>query len=313
MIVGNANVGLLLRNQEFSSALMPRTSLWNANSFRGKSLSQASIFWHGNFSQFYWSGECAVDQNSAFAFSHSIRLHPDPNVGLIFNQEIESPSWFQSGKRHTVQALLSFKLRKGVQISAFHQMQKQLWLKYLETELGFSNKSWLRVTKKRKRDYELSFQALKVQMLDSQRFLMRFQYVKSFGPSTRWKSRAEWKGNQLTSPHSWGRGFLTELRFRHQPTKLTCYARLTLFGSNNYSNRFLAYENNVLYSYSVTSLQSHGTRQSLLLVYKPNRKIKLSLKLASTTYLNSLSVGAGLDKREGKRWHDINFQLQIKV
>jgi len=94
----------------------------------------------------------------------------------------------------------------------------------------------------------------------------------------------------------------------HKRIKLI--TRLMVFDAEDYDSRVYAFENDMLYSYSVPAFQNRGLRFYLLTKYKMNKYLYLCFRFARTSYENSKTIGSGQDKIESNKATDISIQLQ---
>ncbi|MCB0738298.1 MAG: helix-hairpin-helix domain-containing protein, partial [Bacteroidetes bacterium] len=72
-------------------------------------------------------------------------------------------------------------------------------------------------------------------------------------------------------------------------------ARYALFNINDFDAKIYAYENDVLYSFSIPFYQDRGQRFYILTRFKVARRVDVWLRYAITTYINEETVGSGLD------------------
>ncbi len=108
-------------------------------------------------------------------------------------------------------------------------------------------------------------------------------------------------------------GFLTFFDFMYKPL-LSSYSgvlRLQYFETDGYNSRIYAYENDVLYSYSIPSFSDKGFRYYLTLNYDLNKKISFWLRWAQTIYQNKTTVGSGLDEINGNRRTELKLQARL--
>lgn len=313
LVLRKTGWGLLVRHREFDRRIQAKPSIWNVKRFQGNTINQMGLFWQQNLKGVFTFGEFAMDHDRSCALNASFQFNPDTRTSFNVNYHFQSPSWYRGSSSSDLDIMLHMKLAKKINLSFFAQNSEPLWLRYLESDFTSRYKAWLKIEKSRRKDYELALQSIMKVDDKVNQTAVRFQYLKHFSQLARWKLRAEWKQFESNGLRSAGRSLFTETKFNHQKIHLSWIARFTIFDADDYANRFLAYENNVLYSYSVTSLQQKGLRQSLLLTYKPSRLLRLSIKAARTVYATPLNLGAGVEQRVAKVWHEIAIQLQLKV
>ena len=75
----------------------------------------------------------------------------------------------------------------------------------------------------------------------------------------------------------------------------SCKLRLQYFETDGYNSRIYAFENDVLYSYSIPSFFDKGVRYYINLNYEATKKISVWLRWAQTIYQDKTSIGSGLD------------------
>ena len=84
--------------------------------------------------------------------------------------------------------------------------------------------------------------------------------------------------------------------------------RLQYFETDGYDSRLYAYENDVLYSYSIPAFYDKGFRYYITANYNLTKKISLWIRLAQTIYRDKTSIGSGLDEIAGNRRTEIKVQ-----
>jgi hypothetical protein len=88
--------------------------------------------------------------------------------------------------------------------------------------------------------------------------------------------------------------------------------RLQYFETDGYNSRLYAYENDVLYSFSIPVFYDKGYRYYVNLNYDINKKLSIWLKWAQTVYKGKILIGSGLDEIEGNRKTEIKLQAIYK-
>ena len=86
--------------------------------------------------------------------------------------------------------------------------------------------------------------------------------------------------------------------------------RLMYFETGGYDSRLYAYENDVLYSFSIPVFYDKGYRYYFNLNYDFSKKISCWFRLAQTIYKDKTSVGSGLDEIPGNKKTEIKLQVQ---
>lgn len=99
-------------------------------------------------------------------------------------------------------------------------------------------------------------------------------------------------------------------KFKSKPFDLSF--RYAIFNTDGYDSRIYAYEDNVLYAFSVPGYYYKGQRTYLLLNYEINRRMDFWLRYAVTIYDNKTIISSGLSEIQGNHKSEISAQLRIK-
>ena len=92
----------------------------------------------------------------------------------------------------------------------------------------------------------------------------------------------------------------------------TASMRLQYFETNGYNSRLYAYENDVLYSFSIPVFYDKGYRYYLNINYDINSKLSVWIKWAQTIYKDKNLIGSGLDEIKGSFKSEIKLQAMYK-
>lgn len=98
--------------------------------------------------------------------------------------------------------------------------------------------------------------------------------------------------------------------FTKQPISLNL--RYALFDTESYNSRIYAYENDILYGYSVPAYYLKGSRFYFNFNWKINRNFKLYVKYAQTKYINRTSIGSGNSEISGDLKSEIKLLLKFR-
>ena len=87
--------------------------------------------------------------------------------------------------------------------------------------------------------------------------------------------------------------------------------RLQYFETDGYDSRIYAYENDVLFYYSIPAFFNKGFRYYLNINYDLNANTSFWLKWSQTIYNNVTSIGSGLDEIPGSSKSEIRVMTRI--
>lgn len=86
--------------------------------------------------------------------------------------------------------------------------------------------------------------------------------------------------------------------------------RCQFFQTNGYNSRVYAYENDVLYNFSIPAFYGEGFRYYLNLHYDITRKISCWLRFSQSFYHHQQTIGSGEDEIEGHIKSELHLQLR---
>lgn len=111
------------------------------------------------------------------------------------------------------------------------------------------------------------------------------------------------------------RGYLIyqDVLFRPEKFPLEVTFRYAIFNTEGYDSRIYAYENDVLYAFSVPAYFDHGQRVYLMLRYKALKKLNIWFRIARSRFENRLTVGSGPEEIQGNKKTEIKVQLQLTL
>ena len=91
--------------------------------------------------------------------------------------------------------------------------------------------------------------------------------------------------------------------------KYSANIRLQYFETDGYNSRLYAFENDVLFNYSIPVLYGKGYHYYININYDISKKLTVWGKLAQTIYPDKSSIGSGLDLIQGHSKTELKFQL----
>ncbi|MBN1413573.1 MAG: helix-hairpin-helix domain-containing protein [Bacteroidales bacterium] len=125
------------------------------------------------------------------------------------------------------------------------------------------------------------------------------------------RSRAEYKNIHADSTGK-SEGFMLyqDIVYRFSKIPLQLSIRYMLYKTDDYASRIYAYEDDVLYSYSVAAVYDDGNRSYIVLRYDITKKLTLWCKWGQTVLNDASSLGTGLDEINGNSRSEIKLQVR---
>ena len=110
------------------------------------------------------------------------------------------------------------------------------------------------------------------------------------------------------------RGFLLYQDILYKPPKLpfSFAFRYAVFDTDSYNARLYAYENDILYAFSIPAYYDKGFRTYLLVQYSAGEVLDLWVRYAVTRLPGRESIGSGLNEISGDARSEIKAQLRLR-
>lgn len=341
-LAGNINytgdifkAGFTIASENFDKAFDYRTGLYNLFQQPRKSQltmgADASVY----LRDFVLQGEIARDIDGHLAGIFNVNFQPDPRLtlALIYRnydkafQNYHSNAFSENSGVYNEKGLyLGFKasLAKQVELSGYADYFRFPWFKYrvdgpskgreyylrMDFLLGKNAHAYLRYRFEQK-EINISDEDRKLNFLFPKKFhnvRMHFDYQ----PLVEWKfaSRAEASFNHPNAVDS-RMGFLIYQDITWKPTRLpiSITGRYALFDTDSYDERLYAYEQDLLYSFSVPAYYYKGQKFILVFKYSLNKSLNFWLRFASSIYSDRDEIGTGLEMIHGNSRSEIKGQL----
>lgn len=318
----------------FSLPVQKRNEPYNLYAISGKSWYNVSVDYSYTYKNLHFFGEVAADKNLNRAFVNGLLLSVDPRVDLSFLQRTISKAYQSiNGNAFTENTYptnetgfyLGVTIRPvvGWQLDAYGDIYKFPWLKYqvdapshgkdFLVQLTYTPNKQVEIYSRFRNETKQTNQPDNTTVTD---------YLVSI-PKQSWRTQISYKINRAFSLRNrvevlWYNkngekkesGFLTFMDFIYKPllTKYAGVLRLQYFETDSYNSRIYAYENDVLYSYSIPAFSDKGFRYYLSLNYDISKKLSIWLRWAQTIYRDKSMIGSGLDKIGDNKKSEVKLQ-----
>lgn len=335
-VFDNWNFGMTAVKTEFEVPLGRDGQAYQVLDFRGNEITNigfdysgvlANVFLFGETSYSSLNGGFATVNGALFSFSHQLdgaliyRNYSPQYVSLYGNSFRESS---RSQNERGVYLSLKFKPNEFWTIGGYFDQFTFPWLRF-RNDLPSSGFEFLGdVNYKPSRSIELyarlkqqvrqanlsggQLNSLTSELNRSVRFQFRYKVN-----SWQFTSRMQLSTYEFSSSER-NQGILMFQDVAFRPLEKSYYilARYALFNIDDFDARIYAYENDVLYSFSVPFYQNRGHRFYILTKLKLARRVDLWLRFARSTFINEDTVGSGFSEIQGNTQSEFKAQLRIK-
>ena len=317
----------------FSLPIEKRNEPYNLYAISGKQWYNFSVDYSYTYKNLHFFGEAAADRNFNKAFVNGLLLSVDPRVDISFVQRTIHMAYQSiNGNAFTENtyptnetgfyAGITIRPATGWRFDMYGDVYKFPWLKYLVdapshgkdylAQFTYTPNKQVEVYTRFRNETKQSNQSDNISVTN---FLAtipkqswRTQVMYKISPALALRNRIEllWYDNKGVNKE---KGFLTFFDFIYKPMMrpVSGVLRLQYFETDGYNSRIYAYENDVLYSYSIPAFSDKGFRYYLTLNYDLSKKLSFWLRWAQTIYKNKVTVGSGLDEIQG------NWRSEAKI
>lgn len=313
--------------------------LYKHYNFTGSENINAGIDYSFLLSSITFFGEVSASRNGGMAQLHGLTasLHPQLFVSLLYrNYQKDYQNFFTNAfgeasdnyNENGLYAGLRFLVYRKWVISAYTDMYHFPWLKYrtdapsigneqmIQLENNFSNHLYMYFRFRRKNKQQNAPEA--IQPFDVltriRKSTFRFYIEYGISRSVVMKNRLEYLVYQEGNNYK-GTGFLIyqDVVWKIPSDKFSMAFRYALFDTDSYDERIYAYENDVLYSFTVPAYYGKGSRVYLMVDYHLSGKISLQARYAASFFTGQKTIGTGNDAIAGNTRSDVKVQVRIDL
>ena len=329
----NWHVGINAIIFNFSSPVQKRQEPYNLYAISGNGWGNYSIDYSYTYKNLHFFGEAAVDKNLSKAFLNGLLISVDPRVDISFiHRKIDPQYQSINGNAFTENTYptnengfysgISVRPVSAWRFDAYIDIYKFPWLKYLVDAPSHGKDFLAQITYTPNKQLEAYTRFRSETKQGNQPGNNTpANYLVSL-PRQNWRTQVSFKINQSFTIRSrtellWydkngenaEKGFLTFFDVIYKPM-LKKYAgniRLQYFETDDYNSRIYAYENDVLFYYSIPAFFKKGYRYYINFNYDVSQKFSVWIKWGQYFYDDQQSIGSGLDKIEGPKKSEIRI------
>lgn len=295
----------------FNLPFNPSTSqLYNRFRFSGDELTNASVGYSYRLRNFNFFGEVATSDNGAVAQIHGLLLGLDRKIDLSLAYRnyprdyhvVNSNAFAESSNTSNEKGLymgISIRPTKRWLINSYIDMWRNPWLSFRRdapgsgveyfTRLEYNIKRTLNVYAQYKyevKDRNIAEDNAIDQVASTKLHRLRLHMTQTVNKSISLKSRAEF--SFFKADNQWSRGnlFFQDVNWKPYGSNYQITVRYSIFDTDNFDTRIYAYENDLLYEFSIPFFQYRGSRYYVKAKYRFSRLLSAEMRL-SRTHLNN--------------------------
>lgn len=329
------HVGVNAVYYHFKYPIQKPEYLYNAYSLSGKNIGNYSIDYSYTYKNMHFFGEVATDQDADKAFIDGLLISVDRRVDMSFlyrhisrgYQSLYSNAFTETTfptNESGFYSGISIAPTTFLRIDAYADYYKFPWLKYRVDALSHGNDYLIQVSYnsgKRLLIYSryhsetkainynpdnLPLNPVDAKPLQNWRTQLSYRFTNTFT----FRTRAEFTWFDKKMPDA-ENGWLVyaDLLYKPSPGKLSASLRLQYFNTDGYNSRIYAYEDDILYSYSIPVFYGKGYRYYINFNYDILKKISIWIRFAETYYTGKSVIGSGLDEIDKHTRTEVKLQI----
>ncbi|MCH2021078.1 MAG: helix-hairpin-helix domain-containing protein [Saprospiraceae bacterium] len=319
-----------------TNPLVRNSSLYQKFQFSGNQSVNGSLDYSFRYRNLQFFGETAVNNKGGVATINSLMAELDPRVSFAVLHRYYDPKYYTlNGNAFGESADVSnesglylgmeSRFGAGFKLSTYFDIFQFPWLRYqvdapskgyeifgkLEYSPNYFITAYLQYRFEQK-GRNISGNTSNIdQIINHDRQNLRFQFNYDVSPQFSLRSRVEFAFYQ---DEEFNQGIVVyqDLIFKPQIIPIKLQVRLAFFDTDNFDTRIYAYENDVLYAFSVLPYYGQGLRYYFNFSYKINRNFSLWLRFSQTYFTDRTVISSGLNEIQGRTRSEIKVQIRAK-
>lgn len=329
--------GVTFLTYDYSHPLIPPPQPYNNKDFSGSSNYNLGAHYQLHFRKLHIFGEMAMSKSHGKAIIQGLQAQANAKLQFQLLYRKYEPNYHtlyanafaeQSSPKNEEGFYMGLLFHPFIKwnISAYWDHYRFPWLRYQTRAPGNGNDMFTQIQFLPNRNTDLSFRFKREKTLenltslygvtDSQETIrQQFRFHIIYHPLIRWEFRNRLEVSTYKKEEKHEKGYLLyhDIVYRHMETPLTIYFRMALFHTDSYQSRIYAYENDVLYAFSIPAYFNKGTRTYLTLRYPISKKADIYLRYAQTHYQDVNHIGSGTSSIKGDTKSEIKFQIRLRL
>ncbi|UAY51737.1 ComEA family DNA-binding protein [Ferruginibacter albus] len=336
----NFHIGINAVRYIFSTALAKGTDSFSTapyNLYRsiGDKFGNYSVDYSYTYRNMHFFGEAATTSTNHYAFVDGLLISVDPTVDMSFLYRNISPSYqsiygnpfIESSTPENEEGFysgISIHPNRTWTISAYADFFKFPWLRFLvdapstgsdyQAQVSYTPNKQLQIymryrSETKPKNYNPDDLILNpVLPANIQNWRIDLSYKVSPVITFRARQESDWyKTSEDAEPET---GFLmyADVLYNPKGSRLSGGVRLQYFETDSYNSRIYAFENTVLYGYSIPVFYGKGYRYYVNLNYDVSKRLSLWARWAQLIYKDQNTIGSGYDIIQGNTKSEVTLQ-----
>jgi len=330
-------VGASAVRYQLQTPLEPSTQLYKKFEFAGRELQNLSVDYTYLLRGVQFFGEWAWSDNGAWASINGLQANPAESFFVTlthrhFDKEYQAlfnAPFSESGRNGEQGTYLGVEwgLGKRSKLNAYLDAYRFSWARFrvdqpsrgrdffaqLEHEFSRYFSAYVRVKNERRQvNGEASSADRVADLIWQERSSIRLHSLYTPLPQWRLASRIEWALQNENGRRESGQVVFQDVRYTFNTFPLQLTGRYAIIRTDSYDTRIYAYENDLLYSFSIPPYFGRAHRFYVLADWDITERLTLQAKYAQTVFYDRETISSGLNEIEGSQIQDVRLQLRWK-
>jgi len=328
-------IGTTFSYQQFNLPLVRSLQLYNQYRFSGTENFVGGIDYLFNKGKYQLFGEAAISKSNGKAFLQGVvtRLNDQLSFSFLFrhydkNYHSNWSNTFTEGSISNNETGMYFGAKlypvKFVTLSAYSDIYQSKWINY---STAGPSKGWDIFTQANfifSQNFEFYIRYKNEEK--EQKFITEERFINSPEQLQKLRFHIQYKPREnlilkTRLEHAFYKGKVEEngfvifqdFQFSTPKIPINISTRLAYFITDSYNSRIYAYENDLLYTFSIPAYYGKGFRTYLNLKYKISEKLDFWMKIANTSWNDRETISSGYNEIQGNNKTELKFQLRLKI
>ncbi len=322
----------------FGTELNKNLKPYNQFDFQGDKGLNASIDYQLNYKNLYFFGEEAISRTGGYALLNSVQMRLAPQFSLALLQRHYTKDYqayyaagFGEQSKTTNENGMYFGAEmhpvRKLTVSAYFDTYQFPWMKFRTyapsqgvdffTEADYSVNRYVNIYVRYKQEQKYQNSSFDytgvVPIVPTEKKQLRFHVNYQLARNLILKNRfefAQYQTSETDTENGWM--IFQDVNYQFSTLPLKINARIAFFDAP-YNARIYAYENDILYGYSIPAYSGQGIRTYLTLKYTVIKDfIDIWLRYANFSYADRDVIGSSYDEIQGSNKSEVKFQVRIK-
>ncbi len=284
----------------------------------------------------HFFGELAMDKMGNKALLGGVMISVDPRLAISMLYRNIAPAYqaingnaftesTQPSNEKGIFAGANFQLTNAWRLDAFVDFYHFPWIKYLvdapgggvayNLQLGYKPDkkldSYLRYRQETKQGNMSNNQTVLnfLEPVNRKNLRLHLSYKVSPAITLRKRTEMSWVRQQAIKEN----GYLlyTDIIYQRPSSRVSLIGRAQYFETDSYFSRLYAYENDVLYAYSIPVFYDKGYRYYFLAKVALTAKVDCWMRWGQVFFPDKQKIGTGPDEINGNRRSELRVQIRI--